>query len=280
MAEALGVSGAQPEDGIVALTQLYIAIIATGYAVQAVGSLRGEETAGRLELRLSGTLSRMRWLAAHGLVIVTGLVVIVVVSSVVLAAGMAWSMGTAVNLGRVLGAGAAYLPAELLVGGLALALFGLRPRAFPAGWAAFAVRRLHRLPRSGPQAARVGARPLPDDPCRQPSAGHRRGAAARRPRRHRRGPRRRRGGRLPPSRGAAELSRRGAAKDHALLLSARAKARGWDAAVGSWSRINGDWSIMSARDAEKPAMNASRCSSSDIAAARSRPTVARVALNR
>ena len=80
----------------------------------------------------------MRWLAAHGLVIVTGLVAIVVVSSVVLAAGMAWSMGTAVNLGRVLGAGAAYLPAELLVAGLALALFGLRPRAFAAGWAALA----------------------------------------------------------------------------------------------------------------------------------------------
>ncbi len=138
MAEALGLSGAQPTDGIVALTQLYLAIIATGYTVQAVGSLRGEETAGRLELRLSGTLSRMRWLATHGLVIVTGLVVIVVVSSVVLAAGMAWSMGTAVPLGRILGAGAAYLPAELLVGGLALALFGLRPRAFPAAWAAFA----------------------------------------------------------------------------------------------------------------------------------------------
>ena len=104
----------------------------------AVGNLRGEETAGRLEPRLSGTLSRMRWLAAHGLVIVTGLVVIVAVSSVVLAAATAWWMGTAVHLGRVLGAGAAYLPAELLVGGLALALFGLRPRAFPAGWAAFA----------------------------------------------------------------------------------------------------------------------------------------------
>src|SRR5665811_691363 len=98
MAEAIGLSGAQPEDGFVAVTQLYIAIIATGYAVQAVGNLRGEETDGRLEPRLSGTLSRMRWLAAHGLVIVTGLVVIVAVSSVVLAAGTAWSMGTAVHL--------------------------------------------------------------------------------------------------------------------------------------------------------------------------------------
>ncbi len=139
MAAAFGVSGAQPVDEMVALTQLYIAIIATGFAVGAVGSLRGEETAGRLELGLSGNLSRLRWLAAHGLVIVTGVVVIVLVSSIVLAVGMAWSMGTTVNLGRVLWAGAAYLPAELLVGGLALALFGLRPRAFPAAWAILAV---------------------------------------------------------------------------------------------------------------------------------------------
>jgi ABC-2 type transport system permease protein len=139
MAEALGLSGARPEAGIVAITQLYIAVIATAYAVQAVGSLRGEETAGRLEVRLTGTLSRMRWLAAHALVIVTGLAIIVVASSVVLAAGMAWSMGTTVDLGLVLGAGAAYLPAELLVGALALALFGLRPRALPVAWAAFAL---------------------------------------------------------------------------------------------------------------------------------------------
>jgi ABC-2 type transport system permease protein len=138
MAEVFGLAGAQPVDGMIALTQLYIAIIAMGYAVQAVGSLRGEETAGRLEMRLSGTLSRLRWLIAHGFVIVTGLVVIVVVSSVVLAAGMAWSIGTTLNLGRVLAAGVAYLPAELLVGGLALALFGLRPRAFPAVWAVLA----------------------------------------------------------------------------------------------------------------------------------------------
>jgi ABC-2 type transport system permease protein len=139
MAEAFGVSSGQPADVMVALTQLYIAIIATGYVVQAVSSLRGEETAGRLEVRLSGTLSRIRWLVAHALVIVLGLLVIIVVSSVVLAAGTAWSTGTAADIGRVLAAGAAYLPAELLVGSLALALFGLWPRALPVAWAALAL---------------------------------------------------------------------------------------------------------------------------------------------
>jgi ABC-2 type transport system permease protein len=106
--------------------------MATGYAVQTVRSLRSEETAGRLEPRLSGTLSRTCWIAAHGLV------TIVAASAVVLAASTASSMGTPPHLARVFGAGAAYLPAELLVGGLTLALFGLWHRAFLAGWAVFA----------------------------------------------------------------------------------------------------------------------------------------------
>lgn len=139
MAATLGLSGAHPVDAMVALTQLYAATIATGYTVQAVGILRGEETAGRLEVRLAGTLSRLRWLAAHALVIVVGLLVIVVVSSGVLAAGTAWSTGSGVDVGRILAAGAAYLPAELLVGGVALALFGVAPRALPASWAIFAL---------------------------------------------------------------------------------------------------------------------------------------------
>jgi ABC-2 type transport system permease protein len=138
MAEALGVSSGQPADAMIALTQLYIAVIATAYAVQAVGSLRGEETAGRLEARLSGTLSRTWWLVAHAFVISLGLVAMVLVSSVVLATGTAWSMGSAADFGRIIAAGVAYLPAELLVGGLALALFGVWPTGLPAAWAATA----------------------------------------------------------------------------------------------------------------------------------------------
>lgn len=137
MGQVIGMSGNRLADGFLAVTQLYIAIIATGYAVQAVGILRSEETTGRLEPRLAGTLSRRGWLVAHGLIIAGGLVVIVVCSSVVLAATMAWSMNAPVRL-DVIGAGLAYLPAELVVGGFALALFGLRPRTLPAAWAMLA----------------------------------------------------------------------------------------------------------------------------------------------
>ena len=134
----ISVSGGRPEDAFVAVTQLYVAIIAAGYVVQAVGTLRAEETEGRLEPRLAGTLSRLRWLAAHGVVILGGLVIVVLVSSVVLALATAWSIGSSSGVGPIIGAGMAYLPAELVLGGLALALFGLRPRAFPLAWAAYA----------------------------------------------------------------------------------------------------------------------------------------------
>ncbi len=138
LAEALGVSGGRAQDGFLAMTQLYLAIIATGYVVQAVGSLHTEEAAGRLEPRLAGTLSRRAWLSAHGVVILAGLLVIFLVGSLVLGLTTAWSVHDAGAVGRSLTAGAAYLPAELVLAGLALLLFAVRPRALPLAWAAYA----------------------------------------------------------------------------------------------------------------------------------------------
>jgi ABC-2 type transport system permease protein len=138
LSQAMGVTGGRPLHGFVAVTQLYLAVIATGYLVQAIGTLRAEEADGRLETRLAGTLSRVRWLAAHGAVIAAGLVLIVVGSSLVLALSTAWSVGTTDDLGVIVRAGAAYLPAELVFAGLALALFGLWPRGFGLAWAGYA----------------------------------------------------------------------------------------------------------------------------------------------
>lgn len=139
MAEAMGIGGANPLDGFTAITQLYLAVVATGYVVQAIGTLRTEEAEGRVETRLAGTLSRTRWLLAHGAVVLVGLVVIVVASSAALALGSRWSAGAGVDSSVIMGAGLAYLPAELVLAGLALALYGLRPRAFGLAWAAYAL---------------------------------------------------------------------------------------------------------------------------------------------
>jgi ABC-2 type transport system permease protein len=136
--EAMGIEGGRPLDGFVAATQLYLAVIGAGYVVQAIGTLRAEEAEGRLEARLAGTMSRTRWLAAHGAVIATGLLLIVLGSSTVLGLSTAWSVGNTDAIGATIAAGLAYLPAELVFAGLAVALFGLRPRGFGLTWAAYA----------------------------------------------------------------------------------------------------------------------------------------------
>ena len=100
LAEAMGIDGGRPLDGFVAVTQLYLAVIGAGYVIQAIGTLRAEEAEGRLEARLAGTLSRVRWLAAHGAVVAAGLVLIVVGSSLVLALSTAWSVGNTERVRR------------------------------------------------------------------------------------------------------------------------------------------------------------------------------------
>lgn len=139
LAEAMGIANARPVDGFVAATHLYLAVIAAGYVVQAIGTLRAEEAEGRLETRLSGTLTRTRWLASHALVVLGGLLTIVLGSSLVLALATAVSVGDLAELGPTLSSGLAYLPAELVLAGLALAVYGLRPRLFGLAWAGYTV---------------------------------------------------------------------------------------------------------------------------------------------
>jgi ABC-2 type transport system permease protein len=124
-------------DAFLALIEVYLALIACGYVVQALGSLRREEAEGRLEPLLAGTTSRRRWLASHVLVVVGGLVGITVLSAVVFALTTAWSTGDSGYIGTLLGAGLAYLPAVLVLAGLAVAVFGLLPRMYAVAWAAF-----------------------------------------------------------------------------------------------------------------------------------------------
>ncbi|MEU4191757.1 hypothetical protein AB0E69_07665 [Kribbella sp. NPDC026611] len=138
LAESMGVQGGRPVDGFIAVTQLYLAVVAGGYVIQAIGTLRAEEAEGRLETGLSGTLSRLRWLAVHALVVAAGLGLVVIASSLALALSTARSIGSANDFGVVLTAGLAYLPAELVLAGLALALFGLWPRGFGLTWAVYA----------------------------------------------------------------------------------------------------------------------------------------------
>lgn len=139
LGKAIGLSDVRPLDGFTAVTQLYLAVIGAGYVVQAIGTLRAEEAEGRVETRLAGPISRVRWLAAHSATVTAGLVLIVVGSSAVLALSTAWSLGSSHEIGAVMTAGLDYLPAELMFAGFALAVFGLWPRGWGLAWAAYAI---------------------------------------------------------------------------------------------------------------------------------------------
>ncbi|WP_141014677.1 ABC transporter permease [Nocardioides sambongensis] len=138
LTRAMGIDQDTAADGFLALTQVYLALVACGYVVQAVGTLRAEEASGRLEPMLAGSTGRLRWFAARMLVIVAGLVAIVVLSALVFGATTALSTGRSGYLGTLLQAGLAYLPAELVVAAVAAALYGFVPRAFGLAWALFA----------------------------------------------------------------------------------------------------------------------------------------------
>ncbi|TIC87606.1 hypothetical protein E8D34_07910 [Nocardioides sp. GY 10113] len=137
LSRALGISEGEVIDGFLAVVQLYLAILGAGYLVQSIGTMRHEEVGGRLEPMLAGGLSRSRWLAAQVAVVIVGLVVVVVGSAVAFGLATVLSTGETGYLGTLVGAGLAYLPAELVIGAVGALLFGLLPRAYGLAWVLF-----------------------------------------------------------------------------------------------------------------------------------------------
>ena len=130
--------GASITDSYLATTMLILALIATGYVIQSALRLRTEENAGRVEPLLAAPISRDRWVTSH-------LTMSFVGGAAVMAAG---GLGAGVTVGlitgdlgevpRLLGAALVYVPAVWLLAGIAVALFGLAPRAALAAWAGLA----------------------------------------------------------------------------------------------------------------------------------------------
>lgn len=123
-----------PVAGFYATTLLLLALAASGFAIASALRPRAEEEGGHVELLLATALSRRRWLAAHVAVTAAG-------TALVLAAG---GLGTGVGYALVTGDGSAtvryvmpalaYLPAVLVLSGLARLLHGLRPGAVALAW--------------------------------------------------------------------------------------------------------------------------------------------------
>jgi ABC-2 type transport system permease protein len=132
-----GGAGTTGLDSVLAMTALLLALISAGYAVQAVGVLRAEESSGRLEARLSGDRSRWSWLSVQLAGVAAGIVTVSVAGGVVFAASGSWSMGVNVTA-EVVRAIVDFLPAVVFFGGLALLAFAAVPRLGSVLWLIYA----------------------------------------------------------------------------------------------------------------------------------------------
>jgi ABC-2 type transport system permease protein len=121
-------------DAFYATSVLMLAVMVCGFSISSAGRPRGEEERVHAELLLATALPRRAWLAGHTAMTVLG-------SAVVLAAG---GLGIGVGFALVTGDGGAfthlslpilqYLPAVLVLSGVARLLFGIAPRLLVAAW--------------------------------------------------------------------------------------------------------------------------------------------------
>lgn len=130
--------GGDPVDSYFASVILLLALTATGFTIQSALRPRGEETGGRAEPVLATAIGRWRWAGSHVAIAATGSIVAVVAAGLGLGLSYALAIGDWAWLPRLVGASLAAVPAVLVLAGVAVALFGVAPRALPAAWGALA----------------------------------------------------------------------------------------------------------------------------------------------
>ncbi len=116
-------------------------VAAAAYAIAAVLRLHSEESERRAEPVLATPAGRVRWASSHVLVAAAGSAGLLLVGGVAMALGDGLtSGGLGTQVPRLAGAGLAQIPAAWAMAGIAVALFGLMPRAAVAGaWTALGV---------------------------------------------------------------------------------------------------------------------------------------------
>lgn len=115
-------------------------LIVGGYAIATALRMRAEETADRVGPVLATAVGRRRWMAGHLAFVVLGPAVLLGAAGVSAGLVNAAQVGSlADGFGGAMGAMLVQLPATLVIGGVAVALFGLLPRLTGLAWAALLV---------------------------------------------------------------------------------------------------------------------------------------------
>lgn len=128
------IGGASMAESFASMVMMVIAVIASVYAVLAALRPRTEENDGRAEPLLVTGLSRARWLGSHLAVALLGGAGVLLLAGLGFGATGALTVGDAGLVPELLAASLAYVPALWVTVGVAVALFGLLPRATVLAW--------------------------------------------------------------------------------------------------------------------------------------------------
>ncbi len=114
-----------------------IGSIMAAYGIVATRWLPAEEEAGRAEAVLATGTSRRQWAGAHTLLALLGVAVLMVLIGLAIGLGHAISVGDPEQVLRVGWAAVARIPAAWVMVGLAVAIWGFRPRLAWLAWLLF-----------------------------------------------------------------------------------------------------------------------------------------------
>ena len=117
----------------------FYAIVGSGFVIASALRPASEERAGRAELSLASAPSRVGWAAGHLAVALFGAVLLMVLTGALSGVGYGLAGGGWDRVGELALAGPNFVPAMLVLGGLALFSFGLSARAGFIAWAYFAL---------------------------------------------------------------------------------------------------------------------------------------------
>lgn len=126
-------------DGYFATMLDFYAIVGSGFVIASTLRPAGEERSDRVELPLASASSRVRWAAAHGAIALFGAFLLMVLTGALSGVGYGLAGGGWDRVGELAAAGPTFVPAMLVLGGLALLSFGISARAGFIAWAYFAL---------------------------------------------------------------------------------------------------------------------------------------------
>ena len=128
LSDLLAQAGGDLTDSYFSTTMLIMALIGTGFAIQATIRLRSEETSGLAEPVLATALSRTRWVGSHLVIALGGSAVLLGAAG--LGTGVAYgiSIGDAGAVPRLVGSALVYMPAMWVLVGVTVLLYGIVPR--------------------------------------------------------------------------------------------------------------------------------------------------------